>query len=235
MFISTSSDDSRPLHCRQLCTQLSLLVLWETFSCSKLSCLASMIWHFTLAKNVKQTNFVFNVALATAWPASKIAQTWLSRLLFTVNKMSEGNWAQFYLTPLDKRNCAPNWGTPLTLRVITFHYLGHSLPLPAMALSTPPLGDFRWTEDCSCCACTADKCRLETAARLQLCALRATVQCTTVCTRLVESPNLLLSPRQDIGPAKYQLQLCSLRAHCALHKVSQVPRPAWSQVPQPAF
>ena len=30
VFISTSSDDSRPLHCRQLCTRFSLLVLWET-------------------------------------------------------------------------------------------------------------------------------------------------------------------------------------------------------------
>ena len=234
MCISTSSDDSRPLHCRQLCTQLSLLVLWETFSCSKLSCLASMIWHFTLAKNVKQTNFVFNVALATAWPASKIAQTWLSRLLFTVNKMSEGNWAQFYLTPLDKRNCAPNWGTPLTLRVITFHYLGHSLPLPAMALSTPPLGDFRWTEDCSWCACTADKCRLETAARLQLCALRATVLCNSV-HKAGRISQPAFKPTPGYRPSKISAALCSLRAHCALHKISQVPRPAWSQVPQPAF
>ena len=115
-------------------------VLWETLPAYVASYHAWPAWFDTLhwqEKNVKQTNFVLNVALAP-WPASKIAQTWLSRLLFTVNKMSEGNWTQFYLTLLDKRNCAPNWGTPLTLRVITVHYLGHSLPLPAMALSPPP-------------------------------------------------------------------------------------------------
>ena len=43
--ISTSSDDSRPLQCRQLCTQSSSVcsVGNSTSSRSKLSCLASMI------------------------------------------------------------------------------------------------------------------------------------------------------------------------------------------------
>ena len=130
-------------------------------------------------------------------------------------------WIQFYLTLLDRRHCAPNRGT-LSPRVITLHDLAHSLPLP-MAKSPSPweiLGGL------AIAAHAQLTCRLETAASCSF------VHCVQLCRRLVESPNLLLSP----APGHQSGKITAATVGIACTRIfSRVPQPALSQISQPTF
>ena len=103
--------------------------------------------------------------------ASKIAQTWFSRLLFTVNKMSEGqDTVQFDTSDTRyRRYCALSPGTQPKPTVVTFH---RGAPFSALAVPSSPweiLGELAIAAPAQCAQLTSRLEQLLQCSYVQLC------------------------------------------------------------------